>query len=451
MRDDRKFDNYLRSELKDISSSVSPHIWENIVAERRKRKPVGFWINFFTLKNVVLLAGVFIAAAGSLLYFNKRNDNNLVADATATTTIITSTNSINTNMQQAADRPSQTQSNIAAIIKEENNNGGNKFVVAKKNLTETKLVKADGNIYPSNITEETAPMANTESNSDFVNEEKFAQKDQSNRLLFQSPLKISAVLSESFLQNRNSVNVKVPGCPTVEEAAAGNKKYFEVYAGPDFTLRNFKDTSQSVYLQQRKASTKVSFAYSAGIRYSRVFNNGMSIKAGLNYSQINEKFSFVQNNLIQVTYVIDPNTGDTAGSYTVSGTRKKTTYNKYRTIDIPILMGYELGNGRLHVNINAGAMINLYSWQKGEVLDKNLQPVSITTGKSLSSPYQFKNNVGVGLTGGVGFYYKLNDQLHILAEPYFRYNLKPMSKEVLTLQQKYNTMGIRFGMRLDLK
>jgi opacity protein-like surface antigen len=85
------------------------------------------------------------------------------------------------------------------------------------------------------------------------------------------------------------------------------------------------------------------------------------------------------------------------------------------------------------------------------VLDTNYLPVSITTGKSVASPYQFKNNVGVGLTGGVGVYYKLTDLLHVLAEPYFRYNLKPMSKEALTLQQKYNTIGVRLGVRLDLK
>ena len=40
----------------------------------------------------------------------------------------------------------------------------------------------------------------------------------------------------------------------------------------------------------------------------------MSVRGGVNYSQINEKFTFSQGNLVQVTYIIDAN-GDTTGSY----------------------------------------------------------------------------------------------------------------------------------------
>ena len=95
-------------------------------------------------------------------------------------------------------------------------------------------------------------------------------------------------------------------------------------------------------------------------------------------------------------------------------------------------------------------MINVYSWQKGDVLDTAYKPVSITTGKN-SSPYQFKTNAGIGFIGAVSVYYKLSDRLHIMAEPYFRYNLSPMNKESITLKQKNQTAGLRLGIRFDLK
>jgi len=66
------------------------------------------------------------------------------------------------------------------------------------------------------------------------------------------------------------------------------------------------------------------------------------------------------------------------------------------------MIGYEVGNGKLHANINAGVIINAYSWQKGDVLDTAFRPVSITTGKS-NSPYQFKTNIGVGFMVGTSF------------------------------------------------
>ena len=173
----------------------------------------------------------------------------------------------------------------------------------------------------------------------------------------------------------------------------------------------------------------------------------MSFRTGINYSQINEKFKFAEANIIQKIYIINSN-GDTTGSYTATGTRYKTTYNKFRTLDIPLTIGYELGNGRLHANFNAGVIVNLYSWQQGDVLDTSYKPVNITTGKT-ASPYQFKSNIGIGFLGAVSVYYKLTDKWHIFAEPYFRYNLSPVSKSELTFKQKYHTAGIRLGVRLD--
>jgi len=93
-------------------------------------------------------------------------------------------------------------------------------------------------------------------------------------------------------------------------------------------------------------------------------------------------------------------------------------------------------------------VINLYSWQKGELLDTAFQPVSITTGKGVPA-FQYKTNIGVGFTAAASVYYKLNDRLHLLAEPYFRYNFSPMNKEALSLQERFTTMGLRLGIRID--
>jgi hypothetical protein len=173
----------------------------------------------------------------------------------------------------------------------------------------------------------------------------------------------------------------------------------------------------------------------------------MSFRTGINYSQINEKFKYAEGNIIQMVYITNGN-GDTIGNYATTGTRYKTTFNKFRTIDVPLLIGYELGNGKLHANFNAGAMVNVYSWQKGDVLDSSFKPVNITTGKN-SSAYQFKTNVGIGFLGSISVYYKLTERLHLLAEPYFRYNFSPASKSELSLKQKYNTAGMRLGVRFD--
>lgn len=247
-------------------------------------------------------------------------------------------------------------------------------------------------------------------------------------------------------------SVKSLGLPALNIPCPGGKngnvnKYFEIYGGPDYAFRSFNDTANSVYLQKRKESTSVSSAFSVGLRFTKVFNSGLSFRTGVNYSQVNEKFKFEQGHIVQLVYMINDN-GDTTGSYATTGTRYKTTHNRYRTIDIPLLLGYETAFKRFRANFNAGLIVNAYSWQRGDLLDSAYQPVNITTGKT-NSAYQFKTNVGLGVTGGVSLYYRLKGNTYFLAEPYFRYNFSAANKAEITLKQKYTTLGLRLGLRID--
>ncbi|MFN0083620.1 MAG: hypothetical protein ACKVOM_14020, partial [Ferruginibacter sp.] len=236
-------------------------------------------------------------------------------------------------------------------------------------------------------------------------------------------------------------------CPEVEKDAAGNKRYLEIYAGPDYVFRTLADTANSVYLQQRKNSTKYLFAYSAGLRYTKVFGNGMSFRTGLNYSQINEQFTAEKGRVVQNIYITN-NMGDTTGTYVQTGTLYKKSTNKYKSLDIPLSVGYELGNGRIHTNINAGAIITVSSSQKGFVLDETGTAVDISS-KTSSSIYQYKAKAGVSFIGAVSVYYKLNDQLHLIAEPYVKVALSPATKAELSLKEKVHTAGVRLGVRMD--
>ena len=467
MSNNQQFDEHIKDQFQDYTPQVHPRIWENIIAEREKRRPAGFWVNFFSRRNTLLLAALLLASVSGayLLLKNTADKQQTNIAATPTNTINTTTaapiDENNSNTQEAGtntiDKENATvlPMNDNTVAADNNINNSVVLSTAKKSKIKTysAFAQTDDNI--------TAPNKKKINSAAGTADDDYAIADAAltyttslspeyslNKLFFVAQ-KNSSKKSELMLSKRLLPNINLPGCPSIEENAAGNKTYIEIYGGPDIAFRSLSDTGNSTYLQKRKESTKFSSAYSAGIRYTRVFSNGMSIRTGVNYSQINEKFTYVQGNLVQVTYIIDAN-GDTTGSYITTGTRYKTTHNKFRTIDVPLLIGYELGNGKFHANINAGVIINAYSWQKGEVLDASLKPVSITTGKA-NSPYQYKTNIGLGFMTGISAYYKLNEKIHILAEPYFRYSLSPMSKENLTFKQKYNTAGLRLGIRFDLQ
>jgi hypothetical protein len=543
MSDMKNFDNFFKTNLENYNSEVPPHIWDNIVAARKKKRPGIFWISYLNNKNILLLAGVFLVGVSGILLSinsnnttNSTNSNNTIA-ATGIHGANTSANQIShqTTASLQNSTTENTASNNATNITEaqhginntalHNSQSGNvtdgnatnntevstkatdKFNKPTNELTVSALAKnknaaqinnvraATNNNFNTNndytatslshvkakhtlahrhnatgfldgylaikgtggmVDDNTDRAYSTVSNSRMLKGKKHIsifspQGYLTNKLLFTAEKIIRPSVIDSIEIVKNiSTKIYLPECPTVEKDVAGNKQYVEVYVGPDYSIRSLTDTANSAYLQKRKQSTSFSSAFSAGLRYTKVFRSGISIAGGLNYSQINEKFTFVENNISEIVYVIDPVTHDTTGSYTISGAKYKTSYNHYRSVDVPVLFGYELGNDKIHININAGPIMNIYSWQQGQVLDSSSQPESINTGKTSSLAYQYKTNIGLGITGGASVFYKLNDQWHIFAEPYFRYNFSSMTSNESPVQQKYTTVGMHIGLRLDL-
>jgi hypothetical protein len=473
MNNNQLFDEHIKEQFSNYAPDVPPRIWENIIAEREKRRPVGFWFTLFNGRNILLFLGLLLAGgSGAWLLFkksptptnNEKNTAQSPVERNKLTSADPSSSSENKNNNLVTVTDPTTGAGTTSILNEQNNtiaNNPSRELITGKTAAVT-AIRIYSPSLPSSVNDDPAKhnkkgagftsslnKNNVETGDAEVGYDNIpVQGTLLSRLIYGAQLITATKKQTEELKTRSPFGF-LPGCPAFEKDAAGNKKYFEFYAGPDFAIRSLSDTGNSAYLQKRKESSKVSFAYSAGVRYTKVFNNSMSLSTGINYSQINEKFTFVQGNLVQVTYIINAN-GDTTGSYITRGTRYKTTHNKYRSIDIPLLVGYEMGNGRLHANIHAGVVMNVYSWQKGEVLDTTYQPVTITTGKG-SSPYQFKTNAGLGFMGGASVFYKLNDNLHVMAEPYFRYNFAPMNTDNLTLKQKYSTVGLRLGVRVDLR
>lgn len=480
------FDQFFKKKMEEYSPPVPEHIWANIVAEKNKKRPVPFLFAFFNRKNMLLAAAVLLLVAGGIFTYNdtSNQENNQATNGAKTKKIIddnTTTQNIpgaiNNNTArketEAAENESVksiTANNVDAISsqktkaveekrKEENQSskiGEEQKIVELKDFSNQYHADKTNNKRTGLKNSITAPIADEGANEvTAASTEKNNTANADELLLFKMLYYPEKNKTAYTLKSKVSSNFLLPPCPEIERNAAGNKDYIEFYLGPDFAKKTYAaapDSASIILMQKRKASTSFTSAFSAGFRYTRVFSNGASIRGGINFTQVNEKFTYVQSNIVQVTYIIDPATGDTTGSYITNGSRYKTTYNHYRTIDIPVVFGFETGNGRIHANLNAGVVFNIRSWQNGETigLDSASQPIIINTGKG-NSAYQYKTNIGAGFITAASIYYKLNDRFHLLAEPYWRYNFSPISKELISLQEKYSIIGLRLGLRIDLQ
>lgn len=429
------FDKHIKEQLGATRPDVPAHLWENIIAKKERKKPLGYFTNSIT-KMVAAVLFLLTSVGGAVYLLSHKN-------IAATNNEINS--QINSNKTSAIppiknnDEEEKKAGNQQAVLLKQKNNsiaqadqnfGGNSRMYKRKSATNVFINAAI--LFSDNEPKDDV----TNSNGQHVN-----------TTFILNDLKHKSYSFNPSIQLRKLPKYPFIPCPEAEKNTAGNKKYIEIYGGPDYVFHSLTDTANSIYLQQRKGSVKYLFAYSAGIRYTKVFGSGMSFRTGINYSQINEQFRSEKGRITQNVYLINTN-GDTTGSYVQSGTQYKTSTNKYRSIDIPVLVGYELGNGRLHANINAGAMINISSSQKGFMLDNNGNAVDISSGKS-SSVYQYKTKAGVSFIGATSIYYKLNEKIHLMAEPYVKLSLSSMTKPEISLKEKFHAAGIRLGVRMD--
>lgn len=240
------------------------------------------------------------------------------------------------------------------------------------------------------------------------------------------------------------------------------RAYLEFYASPDNVFRKFKDNNNSYgkYISKRQSVERSYLSFSAGMLMAVPVFNRWWLKSGVNYSQINERLHYVNNNYQTSVSVITSRTvvrgvGDTVRisdttQVATTGKHVKQSLNTYRMLDIPVILGYEFGMGeKIKVNVNAGGIINLHSWYSGIILDTTYAPVVISSAKT-AGVSAWKTNLGVALYGSVALSTALNDRTEVSLEPYIRYYLKPVNKDASVLTQQYRTTGLIFGIRYQL-
>ena len=154
----QRFDEHIKDQFLDYTPQVHPRIWENIVAERKKRRPAGFWVNFFNRRNMLLLAALLLASASGTYLLLK-----------------------NTADKQPIDIAS-TQNNIpkattAAKVNENNSNNSESINIIDKESTPVSSVNNNAGVTDNNLNNST--ILSTATSSRIRTYSSFAQTDRS--------------------------------------------------------------------------------------------------------------------------------------------------------------------------------------------------------------------------------------------------------------------------------
>ncbi len=250
--------------------------------------------------------------------------------------------------------------------------------------------------------------------------------------------------------SRNSKPYKIDVEPRCGLKPDGSKIRFttsvDAFFSPDFAVQmleykseNFKD-----HAEMRTNSESPYYSFNTGLRVNFLTEFGWAFRTGVVYTQINDVLKTTHREV-----VIQLNTvGDTISI--AEGTREVNIRNRYKMVDIPVLIGYEVPMKRFTLNVNGGVYVNIQSKQSGAFFSPLEDKVVYFTEGHPDNYDIFKNNIGLSAFLGLGFNFNLGKKTQLIVEPHTRFYPKSFTMKSYILNQKYLSTGVMIGLRRDL-
>jgi hypothetical protein len=400
---DNKFDEFLRDKIINYSSLVPGDMWQRIQKKKKER------ILFFILWLLAICLTFFL---GSYLIFHSNkniNGNTSVTNNKPHTKspiipgkiIIRNTGTNKANIETVHSL--QFNQKHPSVSNQFENKQDEKLIDKNK-----KDTKKDKTIFTAGSSENIRIADATDSSINNPLVDINTTKQQAGTL--PSQVTNTPLPKDSFIIKK--LNASADENKKESKTSEHNNKnwFLEAYVSPDIPY--FERTNDNTNINDHGKSAPTS--YTIGIRVCRYLGKRVSVKAGIQYSQISEKFF---DSLIIV--------------------------DRYRSVDVPFLIGYDLTTNAFKATINAGIVYNIYSWYKGLTLIDYRGLIDINVANI------YKYNTGVSLYLGINLSKKINNKIELIAEPYFRYRLSFMTRSSAPFNQKINIAGLNIGLKYN--
>lgn len=458
------FDDYIQDKLYHYTAPVPTHLWNKIkpVEEDKRRVIAWFSKKYMAAASILLL--FFVGSIAAYLYLRIPEINTTPA---ATTTpelkpTLTPKPTIEETLEVTPDATPKE-----SLIRNEKTGMESKiqWKLNRKNITGS--FKQNQSIFPfdqaikKNIEEIKTSINSNKIFIDSANADASTEGYELSEKAGNAYIKQQKNWNTLFTKEVNKFNhassfKNVVICPT-DRKMRNTDWDLEVFISPDIPFKTVTNNTATTQLLSRKDSSEsLRPGFTAGFRIVKPLNDHFSIKTGLHYSQINERFTYRTENETRTTTVVSVRAiirapGDTllvrdTSTLTQIGFKTNTVKNRFRSLDIPILASYQVGNDDLRIGLTAGAIINLSSWYQGVMLDSSLSTVALNKETNMA----YRRNIGLGLYAGISVTKRINYNTHLFFEPYFRYNLSNMTTPEASFNQRFSIGGLMMGFRFNL-
>lgn len=490
------FDEFIHHKLYHHTAPIPEGLWDKVKpTEEKKRRPVIFWLPKKYMVAATILIFVLAGSVSAYLYLNDFNWLNskpteesinakqpVKIDSTnepsvQKNTVLTESASSIAN-PSAPNQPTNSLSPTAAEdaiekaspetsvlnFKKTNQASNNNWKLNRKNMTQS--FKQKESVFPfeqsikTNQQNQTSQSSQALTGIDQDSKEDDLTYELTNKAgdaYIKQQRQLAAYFKKDVLNKNHASSFKnVVICPT--DRKMRNPDWdLEVYVSPDLAFKSVtSNTASQAFLSRKDSNESMRMGFSAGFRIVKPLNDNFSLKTGLQYSQINERFSYRTENETRTTTVVTVRSiirapGDTlivrdTSTLTQIGYKNNTEKNRFRSLDIPVLASYQLGNDDLRFGITAGVIVNVSSWYQGVILDSSLSPVPLNKDNNMV----YKSNIGLGLYAGFNISKRINYATQLFFEPYLRYNLSNMTNPEAAFNQRFSIGGLSMGLRFNL-
>lgn len=491
------FDEFIHDKLYDYTAPIPKGLWEKVKPEEDTKRRRGiFWLPKKYMVAATILIFVLAGSVSAYLYLSTPNwlktnateeelNANQPTKPSASGIIPLSTakdSPTNTRTDIPSDTPtdittdsptkqsatedlSVKEATVAAPSKVLKPAVENNWKLNRKNMTQS--FKQKESVFPfeqsintnqkNQSNQSVQTLTSSEKSSPVEEELTYELAKKAGDAYIKQQRQLAAFFKKDVLNKNHASSFKnVVICPT--DRKMRNPDWdLEVYVSPDLAFKTVTpNTASQAFLSRKDSNESMRVGFSAGFRIVKPLNDYLSIKTGLQYSQINERFSYRTENETRTTTVVTVRSiirapGDTlivrdTSTLTQIGYKNNTEKNRFRSLDIPILASVQLGNDDLRFGITAGVIVNMSSWYQGVILDSSLSPVPLNKDNNMV----YKSNIGLGLYAGLNVSKRINYATQLFFEPYLRYNLSNMTNPDAAFNQRFSIGGLSMGLRFNL-
>lgn len=439
-------DKLFRNKLEHISADIPEGAWERVRLELPNQKNnIKLWWAFAS----VFLTAIFVYS-GYLIFINDTSDT--------------------FNLKLASGKGS-SHSQYEISLSPDSLAGILKYVPTNEKQEKRKLASYETqNIKSSYLTVDNTKSIFSKTPITSENIEHWEEIKNTNKYVSDKENEDISIINNLITAEKNKNTLALPiemssfakdvpakACPFGSEY---RNKSVDVYFSHDIPVKILASDSPQFdsYMGMRKQTEKSIYSFSAGARFG--FNVGYrwNLHTGINYSQINEKFEYIdpesnQTRIITIKDYVYSNgkivdSIITEEQVIIPGTTKLKVFNKFKSFDIPVISRFTVfANRNLSLSAMAGVYLNISVNEKGMILGAdNITPIDISSPPDSESEI-FKSEWGISGFGAISMAYHLTSNLDFLLEPNARFQTESMTTETYPLQQRYNTFGLSTGLR----